>query len=163
MFDEINNAAKIKSEKKKETMKTQIENIKIGHSIVLDNAADEVRPITRTCRGRFRVIKSSSHSCVVIRIDENDISLRKTITDAMESLGVFDSARINGEIQYIRSVVSRYNNEHDRAFKVNKINGVATLSENIMARKKITPDEFDQIEMDFNKKLELLRTRIVYQ
>jgi hypothetical protein len=144
-------------------MKQSIDQIEIGKSIIIQAPADEVRPITRTCHGRFRVIKQSSNSCVVIRIDENDISLRKEITDAIESLGVFDSARIHGEIQYIRSVVSRYNNENDRAIKVNKINGVATLSENVMARKKITADEFEQIEIDFNTKLELLRTRIMQQ
>lgn len=143
-------------------IKEEIEQLPIGKSRKYQMAADEMRPITRNCRGRFRVIKESNNTCIVIRIDENDVSLRQQIINAIESLGVFDSARIEGEIQYIRSIVSRYNNEHGRAIKVNKIHGVATLSENVMARKKITPDEFDQIRIDFENKLEMLRGRIVH-
>jgi len=142
-------------------MKTEIEQLSIGKSRKFHAAADEVRPITRNCRGRFRVIKESNATCIVIRIDENDISLRKEVMTAIETLGVFDSARIDGDIQYIRSIVSRYNKEHGRAIKVNKIHGMATLSENVMARKEITADEFEQIRIDFENKLEMLRGRIV--
>ena len=141
-------------------MKTEIEQLKINQSIKLNASSDEVRPITRNCRGRFRVIKESLKTCIVIRIDENDISLRKQTIDAIESMGVFDAKRIDGDIQYIRSIVSRYNHENGREVKVNKINGVATLSENVMARKKITTDEFNEIKEDFEQKLELLRARI---
>ena len=88
----------------------------------------------------------------MICIDENEISLRKQIINAINGLGVFDSARIDGDVQYIRSIVSRYNAEHGRAVKVNKIMGVATLSENVMNRKKITPDEFEEIRIDFETK-----------
>jgi len=142
-------------------MKNEIEQLNVGQSRKFHHSADEVRPIAKNCNGRFRVIKESTTTCIVICIDENEISLRKQIIDSIEGLGVFDSARIDGDIQYIRSVVSRYNNKHGRAIKVNKINGVATLSENIMARKKITPDEFEQIRIDFDAKLELLRGRII--
>lgn len=142
-------------------MKNEIEQLPVGKSRKYQIPADEMRSITRNCRGRFRVIKESNQSCIVIRIDELEISLRQQIFNAIESLGVFDSKRIDGDIQYIRSIVSRYNNKHGRAIKVNKIHGVATLSENVMARKHITPDEFDQIRIDFENKLEMLRERIV--
>lgn len=142
-------------------MKKEIEQLNVGQSRKFHHPADVVRPVAKKCNGRFRVIKESNNTCIVICIDESEISLRKQITNAIESLGVFDSARINGDVQYIRSIVSRYNAKHGRAVKVNKIHGVATLSENVMARRQITPDEFEQIRMDFENKLELLRGRIV--
>ena len=141
-------------------MKNQIENLEIGASVRLELPVDDVRNMARMITGRFRFIRESNDSCLVIRIEENEKSLRKTVIDAIESMVVFDVQRIHGDIQYIRSIVSRYNNEHGRAVKVNKIQGVATLTENVMARMEISAAEFEQIEIDFNQKLEILRGRI---
>lgn len=142
-------------------MKAKIETLGTGESVHIDSPVDVVRANIQSITGRFRVIRESSTSCVVFRIGEFEKSLRQLTLEVIRDLGVFDVARIDGDIQYIRSIVSRYNNEHDRAMKINKINGVATLSENFMARPKITQKEYDEIVVDFDQKLELLRSRII--
>lgn len=142
-------------------MKKRIEDLEIGKADTLEIVSAEARKICKRINGKFRVITTGSNSCIVWRLDPGVESLHVTVMEAIDGLGVFDSQRIDGDVQYIRSIVSRFNNKNDREIRVNKVNGVATISEFVMARKEITKDEFNEIKVDFDTKLEILRGRIV--
>lgn len=80
----------------------------------------------------FKILKISEEIYHVIRLEDDAFNKKHTIHQAIKSLGYFKPIEIDDKPEYIRSVVSAYNEKHGTIVRVRSYRGKVTLYKNII-------------------------------
>lgn len=142
-------------------MMQEITQLQVGESVKLTGDIAKIRQVCTRLEHKYKVVKINVDTCLVVRVDIDIKGLKQTILDGIDSMKAFQEIPVRGNIGYIRTIVSAFNKESDRAVKVSKRGNDAVLTEDIMERSGITQSEYDIIASDFESKLLILEEKIV--
>lgn len=124
-----------------------LKSLEINQSISIDSPRYEVEPILEDLDGFFDIIYSDKAMCVVLRMAHEKKSIAQRVVDEINSLTIFQEKEVQGNLGYIRSIVSAFNKENDRSVKVIKRKNAIFITEDFMNRESITLDEFRALEV----------------
>jgi len=139
----------------------EIQDLEIGASIKINGDIPKIRQVCTRLPNKYKVVQVTAESCLVVRVELDVKGLKEKVLEGIATMPLFGELVIHGNISYVRTIVSTFNTENNRAVKVSKRRTVAILTEDIMTRPSITTDEFNAIELDFEEKLTILEAKIV--
>ena len=140
-----------------DNFKQQLETIKgleIGESISISASRRDVEHELKSLDGFFDVVYADKTFSVVVRLSSEKQSIVKRVTAEIESLTIFQEKEIEGDLGYIRSLVSKFNTKNGRNVKVVKRGSKHKITEDFMNRKSITSAEYEIL----CERLEKIRT-----
>lgn len=142
-------------------MSEQIQKLNIGESINLTGPIPQIRQTCTRLENKYKVVKINEDVCLVVRVEPDTKGLKELVITSIENMDPFENVKINGNIGYIRTIVSQFNKANKRIVKVSKQGNLAILNEDIMERESITQDEFNAIEIFSTERLGVLLSMVV--
>lgn len=142
-------------------MSEQIQDLKIGESIKFTGHIPQIRQTCTRLENKYKVVKINNETCLVVRVEPDTKGLKELVVTSIQNMDPFENVKINGNIGYIRTIVSQFNKANNRIVKVSKQGNLAVLNEDIMERESITQGEFDAIEIFSTERLATLLSMVV--
>lgn len=137
-----------------EEIKTLLSGLNIHDSINILSEKDIINGIINVLDHNYKVMKIDENIYCVARISDNKEKKTERIDSAISKLTSFNSVNVDGDVAYIRSLVSMFNRRNNDFVKVRKNGNKAELYRNrVMFKNPITLNEMNAIKAELHEML----------
>lgn len=121
--------------------------------ITLQGIKKDILAVTNQLPATYIVTKVSYDKCVVVMI-EGESSFTQQLYKDIESIPPFGSKDFEfSSVEYVRSLISKYNKDNGRAFKVSHREGVTTICEPFDQIESIDAGREEEFRIEFDRLL----------